>query len=113
MFWSLKMAKWFSKKATAWRICDRTYPNAPDTKFRLGSITKQFTAMLVMQLVEKGKIKVNDKIATYLPDYPKANSNKIAVHHLLTHTSGIPNYTNFPKFFENLSRDLFIHRRFF
>ncbi len=79
--------------------------NAPDTKFRLGSITKQFTAMLVMQLVEKGKIKVNDKITTYLPDYPKANGDKITVHHLLTHTSGIPNYTNFPKFFENLSRD--------
>jgi CubicO group peptidase (beta-lactamase class C family) len=79
--------------------------NTPDTKFRLGSITKQFTAMLVMQLVEKGKLKVNDKITTYLPDYPKANGDKITVHHLLTHTSGIPNYTNFPKFFENLSRD--------
>lgn len=81
--------------------------NAPDTKFRLGSITKQFTAMLVMQLVEKGKIKVNDKITAYLPDYPKATGDKITVHHLLTHTSGIPSYTNFPQFFENLSRDPF------
>lgn len=79
--------------------------NAPDTKFRLGSITKQFTSMLVMQLVEKGKIKVNDKITTYLPDYPKTTGDKITVHHLLTHTSGIPNYTNFPGFFEKLSRD--------
>lgn len=81
--------------------------NAPDTKFRLGSITKQFTAMLVMQLVEKGKIKVNDKITAYLPDYPKATGDKITVHHLLTHTSGIPNYTDFPKFFETLSREPF------
>ena len=80
-------------------------PNAPDTKFRLGSITKQFTAMLVMQLVEKGKLKLDAKVTDYLPDYPKATGDKITVHHLLTHTSGIPNYTNFPKFFETTSRD--------
>jgi CubicO group peptidase (beta-lactamase class C family) len=93
------------KKGYGMANMEWSIPNAPDTKFRLGSITKQFTAMLVMQLVEKGKIKVNDKITTYLPDYPKATGDKITVHHLLTHTSGIPNYTNFPKFFENLSRD--------
>jgi len=81
--------------------------NAPDTKFRLGSITKQFTAMLVMQLVEQGKMKVTDKVTTYLPAYPKATGDKITVHHLLTHTSGIPNYTSFPKFFETQSRDPF------
>lgn len=80
-------------------------PNAPDTKFRLGSITKQFTAMLIMQLVEKGKLKLAGKITDYLPDYPKASGDKITIHHLLTHTSGIPNYTNFPKFFETLSRE--------
>ncbi|MVM31421.1 serine hydrolase [Spirosoma sp. HMF4905] len=80
-------------------------PNAPDTKFRLGSITKQFTAMLIMQLVEKGKLKLDGKVTDYLPDYPKANGDKITIHHLLTHTSGIPNYTNFPKFFEMESRN--------
>ncbi|GAB4050948.1 serine hydrolase [Spirosoma litoris] len=80
-------------------------PNAPDTKFRLGSITKQFTAMLIMQLVEKGKLKLDGKVTDYLPDYPKASGDKITVHHLLTHTSGIPNYTNFPKFFEMESRE--------
>ncbi|GAB2514454.1 serine hydrolase [Spirosoma aerophilum] len=80
-------------------------PNAPDTKFRLGSITKQFTAMLVMQLVEKGKLKPAGKITDYLPNYPKATGDKITIHQLLTHTSGIPNYTNFPKFFETLSRE--------
>ncbi|MVM41416.1 serine hydrolase [Spirosoma sp. HMF3257] len=80
-------------------------PNAPDTKFRLGSITKQFTSMLIMQLVEKGKLKLNGKVTDYLPDYPKATGDKITVHHLLTHTAGIPNYTNFPKFFETVSRD--------
>ncbi len=80
-------------------------PNAPDTKFRLGSITKQFTAMLIMQLVEKGKLKLTGKVTDYLPDYPKATGDKITIHHLLTHTAGIPNYTNVPRFFETLARN--------
>lgn len=80
-------------------------PNSPDTKFRLGSITKQFTAMLILQLVEKGKLKLDGKVTDYLPDYPKETGSKITVHHLLTHTSGIPNYTNFPGFFQNKSRE--------
>ena len=71
-------------------------PNAPDTKFRLGSLTKQFTAMLVMQLVEQGKLKLDGHVADYLPDYPQATGNEITLHHLLTHTSGIPNYTAAP-----------------
>jgi CubicO group peptidase (beta-lactamase class C family) len=68
-------------------------PNAPDTKFRLGSITKQFTSMLVMQQVEKGKITLDDPVARYLPDYPKPQADKVTIRHLLTHTSGTPNYT--------------------
>lgn len=80
-------------------------PNAPDTKFRLGSITKQFTSMLVMQLVEKGMLRLDGKITDYLPDYPKATGDKVTIHHLLTHTSGIPGYTEFPNFFRDMSRD--------
>lgn len=80
-------------------------PNATDTKFRLGSITKQFTAMLIMQLVEQGKLKLTGKVSDYLPDYPKTTGDKITIHHLLTHTSGIPNYTNVPRFFETLARN--------
>ncbi|UFH53851.1 serine hydrolase [Spirosoma sp. KNUC1025] len=80
-------------------------PNSASTKFRLGSITKQFTSMLIMQLVEQGKLKLTGKITDYLPDYPKATGSKITIHHLLTHTSGIPSYTGFPKFFETMSRD--------
>ena len=67
--------------------------NNADTKFRIGSITKQFTAMLIMQLKQAGKLKLQDKIATYLPWYPKENGGKITIHHLLTHSSGLPNYT--------------------
>src|ERR1044072_7355875 len=78
-------------------------PNAPDTKFRLGSITKQFTATLTLQLVEQGKIKLDGKISDYLPDYRKDIGEKVTIHHLLTHTSGIPSYTGLPGFFEDVS----------
>ena len=80
-------------------------PNTPDTKFRLGSITKQFTAMLTLQLVEQGKIKLDAKISDYLPDYRQDIGQKVTIHHLLTHTSGIPSYTGQPGFFENVSRN--------
>jgi len=80
-------------------------PNQPDTKHRLGSITKQFTSMLIMQLVEQGKLKLDVPISAYLPDYPKKNGDVITIHHLLTHSSGIPNMTSFPGFFKNISRN--------
>jgi CubicO group peptidase (beta-lactamase class C family) len=80
-------------------------PNQVDTKHRLGSITKQFTAMAVMQLVEQGKLKLDVPISTYLPDYNKKNGDVITIHHLLTHSSGIPNVTAFPNFFKNISRN--------
>lgn len=82
-------------------------PNAPNTKHRLGSITKQFTAVLILQLVEQGKLQLHEPIATYLPDYPKANASQITTHHLLTHTAGIPNYTSSPKFFREQSRNYY------
>jgi CubicO group peptidase (beta-lactamase class C family) len=69
--------------------------NTPQTKFRLGSITKQFTSMAVAQLVERGLVKIEDPITKYLPDFPKEMGDKVTVYHLLTHTSGIPSFTNF------------------
>jgi CubicO group peptidase (beta-lactamase class C family) len=57
--------------------------NEPDTKFRLGSITKQFTAAMILQLVEQGKIKLDGKISDYLPDYRKDVGDKITIHQLL------------------------------
>ena len=82
-------------------------PNQPDTKHRLGSITKQFTAMLIMQLVEKGKLKLDVPISNYLPDYPKKTGDVITIHHLLTHSSGIPNMTSFPGFLKDISRNAY------
>ena len=80
-------------------------PNTPDTKFRLGSITKQFTATVILQLVEQGKIKLDGKLSDYLPEYRKDVGEKVTIHHLLTHTSGIPSYTSQPGFAENVSRN--------
>ena len=85
------------KKGYGWANAEWEIPNAANTKFRVGSITKQFTSMVVMQLQEQGKLKVQDAICVHLspcPDTWKA----VTVHHLLTHTSGIPSYTGLPDF---------------
>src|SRR6266852_5173544 len=60
-------------------------PNAPDTKFRLGSITKQFTATAILELAEQGKLKLDDPISKYYAAAP-ASWSKVTIHHLLTHT---------------------------
>jgi CubicO group peptidase (beta-lactamase class C family) len=80
-------------------------PNRPDTKFRLGSITKQFTSMVIMQLVGEGKIELDAKMTKYLTDYRKDTGDKVTIRNLLTHTSGIPSYTSIPGFIQNKSRD--------
>lgn len=67
-------------------------PATAETVYRLGSITKQFTAMAIMQLVEEGKLSVDDELTKFLPDYP-TGGRKITVRHLLNHTSGIKDYT--------------------
>jgi CubicO group peptidase (beta-lactamase class C family) len=67
--------------------------NTPQTKFRLGSITKQFTAAAIMLLQERSRLSVQDPICKYVGDCPKA-WEPITIHHLLVHTSGIPSYTD-------------------
>ena len=70
-------------------------PNMADTKFRLASITKQFTAMLIVQLAAENKLDLHAPISTYLPNYLKENADRITIHHLLTHTSGTPEFDLF------------------
>jgi len=72
-------------------------PDSPSTKFRLGSITKQFTAASILLLEERGKLKTDEAVKKYLPDAPPA-WDKVTVFHLLTHTSGIPSFTGFPDY---------------
>ncbi|MEQ9439535.1 MAG: serine hydrolase [Cyclobacteriaceae bacterium] len=71
-------------------------PNTVDTRFNLASISKQFTAVMVMQLVEEGKLKLNRTISDYYPEYRRDIGKEVTLHHLLTHQSGIPNYTSLP-----------------
>jgi CubicO group peptidase (beta-lactamase class C family) len=70
-------------------------PNTPATKFRLGSITKQFTAAAIMLLEERGKLKTSDPVRQYLPELPQS-WDKITIFNLLTHSAGIFNYTALP-----------------
>ena len=85
-------------KAVGYADFEKKIENKPDTKFRLASVTKQFTATLIMQLVEKGKLKLDGKLSDYLPYYRKDIGDKVTIHHLLNHTSGIPGYTELPGF---------------
>ena len=71
--------------------------NTTTTKFRIGSVTKQFTAVAVLLLEERGKLKIDELVKTYYPDAPAAWDD-ITLFHLLTHTSGIPNYQTLPEY---------------
>ena len=69
-------------------------PCTPETKYRLASMTKSFTAMAIMILEQRGLLSVEDTLDQYLPDFP--HGDKIQLHHLLTHTSGVINYSKLP-----------------
>ncbi len=70
------------------------------TRYQVGSVTKQFTAVVVLKLAEQGKLSLGDKLSKYFPGFPKAD--KVTIEHLLTHTSGIFNYTNSRSAFDSL-----------
>src|SRR5881397_426807 len=72
-------------------------PNSPNTKFRLGSVTKQFTAASILLLEERGKLSVTDPVKKHMPDAPAA-WDKVTIFHLLTHSAGIPSFTGFPDY---------------
>ncbi|HKS06129.1 MAG TPA: serine hydrolase domain-containing protein [Gemmatimonadaceae bacterium] len=79
----------------AWGTADIESPRAATaaTIYRIGSVTKQFTAATVMQFVEQGKVKLDDSIAAHVPDLPAA-WRRVTIRQLLNHTSGIPSYTD-------------------
>ncbi|MGB3182645.1 MAG: serine hydrolase [Cyclobacteriaceae bacterium] len=81
-------------------------PLKPENVFRLGSITKQFTAAAILMLREEGKVKLDEPLTTYLTDYPAETGGKVTVRHLLNHTSGIPSYTGMPDFSTYIREDL-------
>ena len=75
--------------------------NRIDTKFNLGSMNKMFTSIAIAQLVERGKVSLDDPLSKYLPEFPtKEWAEKIQIRHLLSHTSGLGSYFN-QKFMES------------
>ena len=74
-------------------------PNGIKTRFQIGSITKAFTSILALKLVEEGRLDLDKNIRDYLPYYPETSGRKITVRHLLSNTSGIPhNYQVIPDY---------------
>jgi CubicO group peptidase (beta-lactamase class C family) len=86
------LSKGYGSANLEWEV-----PNSPSAKFRLGSITKQFTAASILLLEERGKLNVEDPVKKYMADAPAA-WDKVTIFHLLTHTSGIPSFTGFPDY---------------
>lgn len=76
---------------------------------RLGSITKQFTAVAILMLADEGKLALTDDITRFLPDYP-TQGKKITIEHLLTHTSGIQSYTGKPAYMETMAMDFTVNQ---
>ncbi len=82
----------------AYGMADREWNilNTPETKMEIGSLTKQFTAACILQLVEQGKLNLDDKLSKFFPSFYKGDS--VTIHMLLNHTSGIPSFTGLPGF---------------
>ncbi len=79
-------------------------PITPETKFRIGSVSKQFTAAAVLRLAEQGKLSLDDSLAKHFPDF--AHRSGVTVRHLLTHTSGLHSYTDKPEMFSRVSKPI-------
>lgn len=82
-------------------VADKT-PITPATKFRIGSISKQFIAAAILRLAEEKKLSLTDPLAKFFPDFPRGKD--ITLHHLLTHTSGIHSYTDKPDFISQVTK---------
>lgn len=91
----VKDGKVLFRKAYGMAPVELGVPLQPDMVFRLGSITKQFTAVAILMLAEDGKLALSDPIEKYLPGYP-TQGHVITIEHLLTHSSGIQSYTDIP-----------------
>ena len=91
-----KRAEVLLNKGYGMANCEWDIPNTPRTIFQIASVSKSFTAAAVMILEEEGLLSVDDPLARFIPDYPRGD--EITIHHLLTHTSGIPNVNDFPEY---------------
>ncbi|HYH15969.1 MAG TPA: serine hydrolase [Flavisolibacter sp.] len=93
-----KEGKIIFEKGYGYADIQNKVPNSSKTEFRIGSLSKPFTATIIMQLQEKGQLTIKDPIQKYLPDYPKGDS--ILIENLLSHTSGIKSLTSMKEYYE-------------
>jgi CubicO group peptidase (beta-lactamase class C family) len=75
------------EKSYGWQDAEKKIPNQDKSVYQIASLTKSFTALVIVKLNEEGKLSVKDSISRFIPDYPRGN--EITIEHLLTHTSGI------------------------
>ncbi|MED5018807.1 serine hydrolase [Paenibacillus chibensis] len=90
------------KKAYGYASIEHQVPNTVESKYRIWSLTKSFTAMAVMILYEQGLLRFDDSISMYLPEVE--HLNPITVYQLLNHTSGLTNYTSLPEYNRRLNK---------
>ncbi|MFW0738543.1 serine hydrolase domain-containing protein [Flavobacterium sp. T12S277] len=105
VFLAVKKGKVVYRKAFGMANLEMGVKMQPEFVFEIGSMTKQFTAVAVLMLAEQGKLKLDDEITKFIPDYP-TNGNTITLHHLLTHTSGIKDFTSMKTIKDIARRDL-------
>lgn len=91
-------------KSYGYANIDQQIPADSNTQYRIGSLSKSFTALVILQLYQEGRLHLTDSIKQYLPDYPNGN---ITIAQLLSHQSGIPNYTNNPDYLTRILHQAF------
>lgn len=84
-------------RSYGWANVEWKVPHTPASKFRIGSVTKQFTAAAILLLEERGRLKLADPVSKFIPDAPEA-WKQVTLFHLLTHISGIPSFTDGPEY---------------
>ena len=99
------------KDAVGYANIADSIPITCDTKFRIASFTKPITDMLILQLVEDGKLNLDDKLTDYLPEFPKEKGEGITIHHLLTHTAGITGESRIPNLID-IEKEYYTRERF-
>ena len=98
------------KKGYGYANIEDSIPNTPDSKFMIASFTKPFTAMLILQLVEDGKLKLDGKLSDYLPEFTKKEGKEITIHQLLTHTSGMGGEWHIPNLID-IEKEFYTRKR--
>lgn len=105
VFLAVKNGKVLYRKAFGMADLEMNVKMKPEFVFEIGSMTKQFTAVSILMLAEEGKLKLDNEITKFIPDYP-TNGKRITLHHLLTHTSGIKDFTSMKSIKDIARRDL-------